>query len=180
MNQKVLIKNLQNFLRSNSRFRNGFDVVYFLITIRKIIENENQEKEYTLLFTYCNWIVHPNLDKASSTENISSLISSYIDTSDYRKTLQDVEEHASEIFNFKKLKSEIKKISKDKNLPVNFSASNWCSFCGLFLKEIESSEIKFEAKVPVKIQIECISDVRYKYAIFLDGKRIGAVVLEYK
>lgn len=180
MDKNVIIKNLQKFLINNPQFNDGYKIVYFLVTARKIIENENEAGSYKILWAYCNWVVHTKLNKESSTEVISLLISPNVFINKSRKEiLHNIKKHVRDIFNFNKLKSDLKKFTNDKNLPIDLSIKNWNSFCKLFLKEMQTSEIEFKVNIPVKIQIECENSNRYKYAVYLNNKKIGSEVLKY-
>jgi hypothetical protein len=180
MDKQILLDNLRTNMPNNPRFNSGKEVAYFLITARKIIDNENLTSKYETLYVYCNWIVHPKLDRKKSTEFISSLLSpNLILGKSNREILSNIKKYVNDIFNFKKLKADIEKFVKDKNISIN-PLLNWDSFCKHFLKEVNTSEIEFNIKditVTIKIERENIS--RYKYAIFIN-KRIGSVVLKYK
>lgn len=177
MDEQILLNNLR---KNKQLFNSEQEVVYFLVTARKIIDNENLALKYSTLYVYCNWIVHCKLDRKSSTEFISSLLSPDLIVGKSRKEiLNNIKKYVNSIFNFKKLKVDIEQFVKDKKIPINLTL-NWNLFCKLFLKEINTSEIEFNIKnIAITIKIECINSSRYKYAIFIN-KRIGAIVLEYK
>jgi len=180
MDKQVLLDNLRTNMPNNLLFNSGQQVVYFLITARKIIDNENLTSKYRTLYVYCNWIVHCKLDRKSSTEFISSLLSPDLILGKSRKEiLNNIKKYVNNIFNFKKLKADIKRFIKDKNIPIDPSL-NWNSFCKHFLKEVNTSRIEFDINIPITVVTECENDSRYKYAIYLNDKRIGSVVLKYK
>jgi len=63
MDEQVLLDNLRTDM---PLFNSGREVAYFLITARKIIDNEKLALNYSTLYVYCNWIVHCKLDKKSN------------------------------------------------------------------------------------------------------------------
>jgi len=179
MDKQVLLNNLRTNMPNDSLFNSGQQVVYFLISARKIIDNENLTSKYGTLYIYCNWIAHCKLDKKSSTEFISSLLSPNLILGKSRKEIiSNIKKYVNNVFNFKKLKADIGRFVKDENILANPLLS-WSSFCKHFLKEVNTSEIEFNINIPIKIAVEYENSSRYKYAIFIN-KRIGSVVLKYK
>ena len=177
MDEQVLLDNLRTDM---PLFNSGREVAYFLITARKIIDNEKLALNYSTLYVYCNWIVHSKLDKNSSTKFMSSLLSPDLIIGKPRKEiLNNIKKYVNNVFHFKKLKADIKRFIKDKNISIDPSL-DWNSFCKYFLKEVNTSRIEFDINIPITVVTECENDSRYKYAIYLNDKRIGSVVLKYK
>ena len=145
MDKQVLLDNLETNILNKSLFNSGLGVVYFLITARKIIDNERLVPSYPTLYVYGNWIAHCELGYEPSTKKIMPLpLSPDLTIGKSRKEiLNQIKKHLEDIFNFEKLKTDIKKFIKDKEIPIDPSL-NWNSFRKHFLKEVNTSKIEFK------------------------------------
>lgn len=54
------------------------DVVFIMVEVRKFIENEKLEKEFGVLFFYCNWMLHPTIDRNPYRHTILSRVNDYL------------------------------------------------------------------------------------------------------
>jgi hypothetical protein len=58
----------------NNIFEQEKDVVYFCVELRKFLEREEVLKDYPYVNFYCDWCVHPVIDKEGSIKRIKTLI----------------------------------------------------------------------------------------------------------
>jgi hypothetical protein len=49
------------------------DVVYALVEVRKLLEQSGDESNYQRLVFFCNWVVHPTLDRSESQNVLNEL-----------------------------------------------------------------------------------------------------------
>lgn len=58
----------------NNIFEQEKDVVYFCVELRKYLEREKVLDDYPYVSFYCDWCVHPVIDRRSSINKIKKLI----------------------------------------------------------------------------------------------------------
>lgn len=54
------------------------DVMFIMVEVRKFIENEKLEKEFGVLSFYCNWMLHPTIDRNPYRHTILSRVNDYL------------------------------------------------------------------------------------------------------
>lgn len=86
-------------------------VVYILVEIRKILENEDNNM-YPLLRFYCNWVLHPKIDRLSAVRDILNKIAEEHKKGEHGKTDLD-------FINFIHLNEELKRFFLEKNISTN-------------------------------------------------------------
>lgn len=71
-----IVEKLIRHLNESVPFKFEKDVMYFLVEVRKIIDLEDLQIKYSVLYFYCNWIVHPVIDKDSNIRRILPILES--------------------------------------------------------------------------------------------------------
>lgn len=136
MDKNGITNDIEEFLNARSEFTQKNEVVYFLSEIRKVIENN---KKYSNLKFYCNWVLHSELTKESTIKILNSKLNKCID---FNKNKRDIQKMiaCAESGNFIKMgdfKTELMGFLKDKDLPQDiFYGNKWWNFIELYLEII--------------------------------------------
>lgn len=95
------------------------EVLYILAQLRKLSENleEKEINEYSVLFFYCDWALHVELNRASAKKILEDLAKNWESQKGF------------DIVNFKKFREELIVFLKKFNLPTSIiETSNWFEF----------------------------------------------------
>ncbi len=65
---------LQSLVAERNAFQSEAEVVYFLVEVRKIIEKESLYSNYLALLFYCDWVVHPLIDRPKTIQYMSPVL----------------------------------------------------------------------------------------------------------
>ena len=65
-----IIEKLALFLKKHSLFTEECHVIYFLVEVRKLLEQYNFQNSYKILRFYCNWALHSRIDQTRPFEDI--------------------------------------------------------------------------------------------------------------
>lgn len=187
MNKKNILEKLKVFLQTRAVFEEECEVVYFLIEIRKLIEDNI--KSYKTLYFYCCWVAHSELSYPSVANFLSAKFDGFIDFKNNKIEIQrDLINGQEDFFKLRDLNDELREFLNAKNLPTNFLNGNaWHKFCQLFLDNIVECEIDISnvKKKPHKInKLIAKKDKnkrQYFYGFHLaNGVRIPRIILKYK
>jgi hypothetical protein len=150
MDEKIIKGKLEDFLNQHPVFKEECEVVYFLVEIRKLIEDNR--KKFKTLFFYCCWVAHSKLSYSPTAEFLRDKFDNLIDPRKKKKAIQrDLISGQEDFFKLRDLNDELREFLKQKNLPANFLDGNaWYKFCQLFLDNIAECEIDI-GKQPGKI-----------------------------
>lgn len=182
---RIVIDKLKIFLNKHPVFKEECEVVYFLVAIRKLIEDD--KKKFRTLYFYCCWVAHSRLSYPNIADFLSDKFDSYIDLQRGKREIQkDLINGQEDFFKLRDLNNELNAFLSGKKLPVNFLKGNvWHKFCQLFLDnimkcEIDISEVNKKPRKINKLIIEKI-DGKYLYGFYLaNGVRIPRIILKYK
>ena len=169
MNKQIIIDKLKLFLNKHSMFSEECEVVYFLVEIRKLIEDD--KKNFRTLYFYCCWIAHSKLTLPPTVEFLRNKFDMFIDFSKTKKQIQhDLINGQNDFFKLRDLNNELKAFLSAKKLPANILGGNaWNKFCQLFLDNImecgiDISKIKNRPHKINKLTVEKINqDYLYEF-----------------
>jgi len=185
MNKQIVIDKLKIFLNKHIPFTEEYEVVYFLVEIRKLIEDD--KKHYETLYFYCCWVIHSRLFYDRTADFLSDKFDGYIDLQKKKNEIQnDLINGQKDFFKLGDLNTELKTFLDKNRLPINFLNGNaWYEFCQLFLDnitecEIDISTIKKKSHKINKLTVEKINQ-KYFYGFNLvNGVRIPRIILKFK
>lgn len=185
MDEQVIIEKLSIFLNKHPIFSEECEVIYFLVEIRKLIEDDKQN--FRTLYFYCCWVAHSRLSYPNIADFLYDKFDSYIDFQKGEKEIQkDLINGQKDFFKLRDLNNEINTFLSAKKLPVNFLKGNvWNKFCQLFLDNIMECKIDISGvkKKPHKINKLIVEKIngQYLYVFYLaNGVRIPRIILKYK
>lgn len=180
----IIRKNLEIFLDKHKTFKEQCEVVYLLVEIRKLVEDD--KKNFKTLYFYCCWIAHSNMYHDLTATILSSKFDNLIDLHKKKTEIQhDLINGQPDFFKLKDLKDELTKFLNNENLPISFLGGNsWHMFCTLFLTNIAECTIDIsKSKVPHKINKLMIlkNSKNYSYKFELsNGIKIPGILIKYK
>lgn len=121
---------------------NECQVVYILSRIRKFLEFKKIQNKYKHLNLYCNWVLHPKIDK----------------TGHLKETLQNFIEHKDDdkFLFFEYLTDELKTFLKENDLSYKklFETENYINFLNLLVDILSDTplEVLLEEKKTITIK----------------------------
>jgi len=185
MNKQIVIDNLKKFLNKHIFLTEECEAVYFLVEIRKLIEDD--KKNYGTLYFYCCWVIHSRLFYDKTADFLFAKFDSYIDLQKKKSEIQhDLLNGQKDFFKLRDLNTELKTFLNKNRLPINFLNGNaWYEFCQLFLDNImecgiDISKIKNRPHKINKLTVEKINQ-DYLYEFYLvNGLRIPRMILKFK
>lgn len=184
-NKGDVLKRLRIFLQTPTVFKEECGVVYFLVEIRKLIE-DNKENFKTLYF-YCCWVAHSKLSYPDIADFLSAKFDSHINLQKKKTEIQrDLIDGQGDFFKLKDLNNELKTFVRVNKMTNSFLEGNpWYKFCQLFLDNITECEIDLSAVTKKSHKIDKLivekNNQRYLYGFYLaNGIRIPRIILKYK
>jgi len=185
MNKNNILKKLHTFLQMPTVFKKEYEVVYFLVEIRKLIEEK--KKNFKILYFYCCWVAHSKLSYPDIADFLSAKFDSYIDLQKSKKDIQrDLISGQKDFFKLKDLNKELNAFLSANKLPINFLNGNvWYKFCQLFLDnilecEIDISRVNKKSHKINRLTVEKVNG-QYLYGFYLaNGVRIPRIILKFK
>lgn len=184
MNEQAIVDKLNIFLNEHLIFSEECEVIYFLVEIRKLIEND--KKNYGTLYFYCCWVIHSRLFYDRTANFLSTKFDSYIDLQKKKSEIQnDLINGQKDFFKLRDLNTELKTFLNKNRLPINFLNGNaWYKFCQLFLGNITECGIDISTiKKPHKINKMTVEKINQKYLYefnLVNGVRIPRIILKFK
>ena len=143
MGRVEILEKLDIFLQKHLPFTEECQIVYLLVEIRKVLDQENNRK-YPILRFYCNWSVHTEKDP---TDEIRAIMNDI-----YRDVVAQIQKPAlasskMKIVGFmymEDLQKEIGKFLQEYNLPISLTSnqSNWLALVKLLVKVLSDQPIK--------------------------------------
>lgn len=187
MNEQAIVDKLSIFLSEHPIFREECAVIYFLVEIRKLIEDD--QKNFRTLYFYCCWVAHSRLSHPNIADFLSDKFDSYIDPQKKKSEIQkDLIKGQKDFFKLRDLNEELKDFLSNKEVPIDFLSGNkWYRFCQRFLDNIGECQIdisKLKNKNhPHKVNKLTVEKkgLKYYYVFSLEKDvRIPGIALEYK
>jgi hypothetical protein len=169
-----IIQKLNDFLNEHSPVTKECQVIYLMVEIRKLIEIFNNRSNYSTLFLYCNWTLHPIIDRTNLLKDMQDLISR-IDESiqaggkfdDKQLVPSDFGSSLIEFSSLGRLKENMQAFFNSINLPLSlFEDVNWGAFRNHLLRVLCEQPIIF------KNPSTNIKSICFKFA------NVGAVQLQ--
>jgi len=124
------------------------EVTYILSGIRKIIERDELEDEYTYLFFHCNWALHTSMDRGLA----KTVLSNFNDAYPHLASGMDIHElpngngrEIEMISKMEKFREELSKFLKEHHLPDISKGNNWPRFLHLYGHIIEDCPLKIKS-----------------------------------
>jgi len=123
-------------------------VVYVMVQIRKLLERVGTNLNYSLLRFYCNWVLHPKINKLSVVRDTLNKIAEEHEKGDYGESGLD-------FINFNSLKKQMEAFFEEKNLPMDLleEKEKWRKFKKLLVNIIKDCPLEFESGFkPIRIE----------------------------
>jgi hypothetical protein len=185
MNKQIVIDKLKIFLNGHVPFTEEYEVVYFLVEIRKLIEDD--KKKFKTLYFYCCWVAHSRLSYGPTVDFLSAKFDDLINLEKKKGEIQhDLMNGQKDFFKLRDLNNQLRTFLKAKELPISFLDGNaWYKFCQLFLDNIAECEIDIseEKKKEHKINKLTVEKINQKYFYefnLVNSVRIPRIILKFK
>ncbi len=140
-------------ISEHNAFEQEKDVVYFCVELRKYLEREKVLDDYPYVSFYCDWCVHPVIDRRSSINKIKKLID-LLETGNGHEGMY-------KIIHWEDLRNELSEVCvKFGFIDFTVDLNRWDKFT-MSLKEVlieQSIEIRKELESHVKT-IKFIDDI---------------------
>lgn len=159
----IMIDKLKNKIENalKNDFLNEKDVLYFMVLVRKCIDiknsekNENDKIKLSSLKFYCDWCLHPVLDKSGNIKNILNIFNS---SSICANNVTDEQKlKTKEFYNFFLLKTFRSELVDFLNNELQLNADDifnnenkWKNFIKNLIKIIRDCPIKFKDPTEMK------------------------------
>jgi hypothetical protein len=121
------------------------DVSHFMVQVRQLIESQAIGPSYPTLKRYCNWIVHPALDRKeyySLLEALTDAVLAHKDKPPDTASFQAI----TDVFGPKQLQEDFKRICSAVGIPDVFctDAGIWREFFGMIASNLVDKPIQFQ------------------------------------
>lgn len=144
MGEIEIIKKLMQFLANHLPFSEECQIVYLLVEIRKIID-QNKNNKYPILRFYCDWSVHAEKDRITKEiKEIMNDIYCDIKTQIQNPALVSNKMKVIGFMYMEDLQAEMGKFLLEHNLPNTLTSgkNNWLVFVKLLVKILTDQPIK--------------------------------------
>lgn len=137
-----VINKLGAFLKKGRLFTQESQVVYFMVGIRKILDNEN-DVDFSLVRFYCDWTVHTKKDMVTSVMKkiIRQIYSAAKLDLETPAAIKNGPSPISDFIYMEHLKKEVNKFIIKYSISSPFNTPEWGSFAKLLIKVLESQPI---------------------------------------
>lgn len=146
MAREEIIEKLNRFLSDHDPLTKECHAVYLLVEIRKILDHErsnNSLKDFILLRFYCDWTIHT--EKTRITDNMRTIMEQVFQDIKAQITNPAMTQAMSPVMQFAymdKLKDEMNRFLKDRNINTILINNGWLSFIQLLVRVLENQPIK--------------------------------------
>ncbi len=137
-----VIGKLTNLFKKQRLFIQESQVVYLMVSIRKILDNEN-DTEFSLVRFYCDWTVHTKKDRVTSVMKkiIRQIYIAVKLDLESPEAIKDGSTPISDFIYMEHLKEEVNKFIIKYSISSPFNVVEWESFAKLLIKVLESQPI---------------------------------------
>lgn len=106
MKEKLIIKLKKEI---EKEVKSEADIAYILVLIRKILDTDSKLKDkYIILYFYCNWSLHIEIDRISHIEKIKEIVNEFL-KDNVRSNFLDLNDFGKDFIDF------LKEFEIDKN-----------------------------------------------------------------
>ena len=181
MNKNDITKKLQKFLQNHPKLKEECEVVYLMVEIRKILDQDKKTHYKTIRF-YCNWALHFELTQEGSIQFLSKEFEKDIDLKKRRRQIsKKIALNHKNFFKLYDLRSQLDKFFKKYNLPPDLLKGNaWYKFTELLLEVIKECPVKRNSSKIHSLELEKTKDGYYFRFSLADNKRIPRIKLTLK
>lgn len=146
----------------NSDYLNTCSVVYMMVLIRKLLEENNQKKILKKLNFYCNWTVHSNLSIDESCQSFLLELTHILERLpflDKYKLAEDggyiwngdeaLNNEIDNVLGLDNLRKEINGLFQNLNIPIETINNNekWHQFCDILCQHLVGQKIMAPNKI---------------------------------
>jgi len=126
---------------------NKENLSFFFTNVRQVIEKENLHSKYPKIHFFCNWLLHPELNRKNTTESILRDMKEAI--KEHRNGKTDIGLELSKKINLPNLRLELISFLKDFDIEVGFVKLNsyWKNFESILLHLLLEKPVFFD-KIP--------------------------------
>ena len=125
-----------------------------MVQLRILIELNNQSKTYPITFHYCNWLLHPSLNRRLAPEMVKRINKALDESANVNAFLKEI----SEILSVKRLINEIQDLivvtAKNKKAFLFgeqiISDEYWLNFLKILLNELIHRPLILNSKEPLQ------------------------------
>lgn len=147
---------LENLVTKSNTFQCESEVVYFLVEARKIIERDQLYSKYPHLMFYCDWVVHPLINRPKTIQYIKPVL----DQMEQGKGLVGM----SQMHKMSSLRANLSQFLNDLNI-TDFTQDSvlWRSFFMNLRKVLVEQRIEIDVSLGFKVaSIEYIDDPEFE------------------
>jgi hypothetical protein len=156
------------------------DVVYALVQIRKLLEQSDEKGSYCWLNLFCNWVVHPKLDKGKAVDGILEVLEEGLTrTSVFDASTFDRDGKAGEVLSFDLFRAELVEFCSANELTTLWVNECWRQFLALYAEVVKDCPLiirQLEADKKLRKVVLTASDSSHRY---IDEPYRGKVVLHF-
>ena len=171
MAQHVIVQKLNREFQQP--IRSERQVVYILAEIRKLLELTKTENKFGVLNFYCNWALHPEMDRPAA-QKVVKLFDSHegLDTEKRKQVKDRIGKDFTETIKLDKLRKEIGKFCREHKIVETISSNfqEWTHFMRHYARVIEDCPLVGEAPHLKRVK-------RVVVRVRADGKKKGGPVL---
>lgn len=124
-------------------------VVHLVVRTRKLIEARGLKKKFPLINFFCNWVVHPKIDRSPEGWWILKQITDILIQNAQSEDMRTIIEGVSNTLAPKRLRNEFIELYKDHGLLTYFFDidENWESFYNMLITEVRDTPITINTRM---------------------------------
>ncbi len=131
----------------NNGITTEVQVVYLLVGIRKLIERDDQRKQYSKLNFYCDWVLHSELDRSGAKEILREFDKAHPLWKSGMNLPRELENKIKDISGMESFEKELTSFLESYGLPpVAQGVDGWSNFFHLYIQVIQ--DIPLTVKSP--------------------------------
>ena len=184
--KQLILKKLSKELASGIHTEES--VLYFLAETRKILDLDNKANKGTVLYIFCNWVLHSKLDHKNTKTYFSNKFERYIDKKTNSKEVsKKILSNQRDFFKLNELKNELRDFLNQNKLKdsITSSSSRWIKFITPLLEILKECPIEVDSSGTDSLSItedkKGISCYRFKLKNHLsDNRNIIKVKIKIK
>lgn len=149
------------------------EVLQFMVEIRKIDELHDHPEKYPILAFFCDWLVHPILDRRQAQAVLKGLDDFIERVRQSQRAEQGDIDVIAPLLSFKLLQHELAVFLSEHGLPTSpVDGEEWFQFLSLYVDQIERVELK--SQNPAKTGLRHIDAINIKKSCLTLGAPAGA------
>lgn len=178
MDKTIFIDKLKDFLNRHSLLTEECEIIFVMVQMRKILDCGGTP--YRTLRFYCNWVLHNELSRETTTKLLIDIFRSGIDSKKSgHDNARNLISNNYDFFTFKTLKNELKDFINEHTLPTNIlNNRNWKNFRKLLLEIIKDCQVSFVPTEISSLKVTKRNDKLFAYTFTLINGRKPVIKLK--